>query len=151
MWDKGNLAIICNALGSTSRDHEQAILAMDQGNLTSGPNDSLRSGWGGRLAQSANGNSISLTSIPRNFCFGALNSDINTIDYSNLVSLSNTRKMGLYEFDQSIDPRANLQGAITRSVRSYYATQHQLINSDSPYIKFLNHESKIREFGGFDK
>ena len=47
MWDRGKLAVICNSIGSASRDHALAILVMDQGNLLSGPNDFLRSGWGG--------------------------------------------------------------------------------------------------------
>ena len=148
MWDQGKLAIICNAIGSPSRDHEHALLVMDQGNLSSGPNDFSRSGWGGRLAQQANGNIVALTSIPRKFCFGALNNDINSIDNSNLISLSDSRKTGLYEFDQSKNPRYDLQGAIARSARAYYAALHQEMDTDSPFTKLLDHEFKIRQFGG---
>ena len=31
MWDDGKLAIICNAVGSVSRDHDHSILVLDQG------------------------------------------------------------------------------------------------------------------------
>ena len=148
MWDQGDLAVICNSVGSESRDHSLAILVMDQGNLQSGPNDYSRSGWGGRLAQSGNGNVVALTNVPRKFCFGAENGNINKIDNTNLISLSNTRQFGLYGFDHASNPRYSVRDSIARSSHSYYAALKQELNANSPYQKMLDHESKIREFSG---
>ena len=148
MWDEGNLAIICNSIGSASRDHEHAILVMDQGNLLSGPNDFQRSGWGGRLAQAGNGNVVALTNVPRKFCFGAQNGNINKIDNANLISLSDTRRFGLYEFNHANNPRYNTRDSIARSTHSYYAALRNELNANSPYQKMMDHESKIRQFSG---
>ena len=146
MWDQGKLAIICNSIGSASRDHELAILVMDQGNLLSGPNDFLRSGWGGRLAQASNGNVVAVTNVPRKFCFGAKNGNINQIDNASLISLRDSRQFGLYGFDHAKNPRYSVRDSIARSTHSYYATLKQELSANSPYQKMLDHESKIRQF-----
>lgn len=70
MWDAGNVAIICNAVGARTRDHYHCQLVLDQGNMTSDPNDFDRPGWGGRLSAAAGGNVLALTRFPRRFCYG---------------------------------------------------------------------------------
>lgn len=148
MWDDGNVAIVCNVVGSTSRDHEHSILIMDQGNRFSGPNDFERSGWGGRLASAASANAVSLTSVPRHFCYGLHTSgDINRYDKSNLVSAADTRGIGLYTADLDRDQRWDRAGQMARTLKSYYAGLRQSMDANSPYQQFLDHESKLREFG----
>ena len=44
MWDQGNVAIICNATGSTSRNHTHSELVMEHGYLDMKPGDFGRSG-----------------------------------------------------------------------------------------------------------
>ena len=52
-FDAGNVALINNALGSTTRDHHHSEIVFESGDRTAGPNDLTRDGWGGRLAQIA--------------------------------------------------------------------------------------------------
>lgn len=147
-WDAGELALICNAVGSKSRDHAHSILVMDQGNLESGPNDLERSGWGGRLASLANANCVSLTYIPRPFCFGLHPSgNINLVDNSNLVAASDTRRLGLYEHDTANNPRYDTRGRIARTLKSYYAGKRPEVSQNSIYHRFMESERKVREFG----
>jgi hypothetical protein len=119
---------------------------MDQGNLTSGPNDFNRSGWGGRLAAAAQGNVLALTRAPRRFCYGPHPSDPENHSNQNLVTASNTRRMTLYRppaSDSVITPRA----MITRSLESYYAAKNQELSADSAYYRFVALERSAREFG----
>jgi hypothetical protein len=50
MWDRGKVAIVCNALNASSRNHTHGLVVLEHGDRTLGPNDSEGSGWGGRLA-----------------------------------------------------------------------------------------------------
>lgn len=146
MWDAGKLAVICNVVGATTRDHAHCQLVMDQGNLTSGPNDFNRSGWGGRLATTTQGNVVSLTRTPRRFCRGPHPSDPENYDNRNLVTARNTRRMALYRppvSDAPTTPRA----MIARSLESYYAAKSQELGVDSIYHRFMAMERSAREFG----
>ncbi|MFC1772746.1 DUF1501 domain-containing protein [Pseudomonadota bacterium] len=146
MWDAGNVAVICNAVGATTRDHAHCQLVMDQGNLTSGPNDQNRSGWGGRLSAEAGGNVIALTKTPRRFCYGPDPDDSENHDNSNLVTARNTRQMGLYHTLPGESP-LSLEAVVTRSLESYYAAKRQEIEPSSIYKRFVDHEAKLRELG----
>jgi uncharacterized protein (DUF1501 family) len=147
MWDAGKVAIICNAVGATSRDHAHCQLVMDQGNLTSGPNDFNRPGWGGRLAAATQGNVVSLTRAPRRFCYGPHPSDPENHDNRNLVAARNTRQMALYQPPASERPTTTARATITRSVESYYAAKSQEISPNSVYHRFVALERSAREFG----
>ena len=154
MWDDGKLAIVCNALGSTSRDHDHSILVLDQGNLTSGPSDVNRSGWGGRLASASGGNALALTSVPRVFCYGlhpdSINLgpvDINQYDTANLIAAADTSSFGLYEFDEATSQRHDRRGRMARSLRSYYDGQGLSIVDPQLHALFMDHEAVLREFG----
>jgi uncharacterized protein (DUF1501 family) len=146
MWDTGKLAIICNVVGATTRDHAHCQLVMDQGNLTSGPNDFNRSGWGGRLAGAAQGNVVSLTRTPRRFCRGPHPSDPEKYDNKNLVTARNTRQMALYR-PTFPEPVTSTRATIARSLESYYAAKSQELNTDSTYHRFIVLERNAREFG----
>jgi uncharacterized protein (DUF1501 family) len=146
MWDAGKVAIICNVVGATTRDHAHCQMVMDQGNLTSGRNDFNRSGWGGRLAVAAQGNVLGLTRAPRRFCYGPHPTDPNNHSNQNLVTTSNTRRMALYRppaSDSVITPRA----VISRSLESYYAAKSSELSTDSVYYRFVALERSAREFG----
>ena len=146
MWDAGKVAIICNVVGGTTRNHSHCQLIMDQGNRTSGPNDFNRSGWGGRLAAAAQGNVLALTPAPRRFCYGPDPTDPENHNNQNLISASDTRRMALYRppaSDSVITPRA----VIARSLESYYAAKSQEISADSVYYRFVALERSAREFG----
>lgn len=147
MWDAGKVAIICNAVGGADRDHAHCQLTMEQGNLTSGPNDFNRSGWGGRLAAAAQGNVVSLTRTPRRFCYGPHPSDPENHDNQNLVDARNTRQMALYRPPVYEQSTTTARAMITRSLESYYAAKSQELSADSTYHRFVALERSAREFG----
>ena len=71
MWSAGNVAIVANVLGASSRNHPHSIMVMEHGDRGSRSNDYMRSGWGGRAAEIAGQNVLALTQIPRRFCYGS--------------------------------------------------------------------------------
>jgi len=150
MFRSGNAALVFNAVGGTNRAHDLSTLMLDQGNVLSGLNNRDRSGWGGRLARSAGGNSISLTSTPSAFCFGPLGNapgyNPNAIDNRDLVSVQNSREIGLFDFNLENNQFYQRADKVARASKSYYAG---LRDEDLPnaYDKFMDHESKVREFG----
>jgi len=149
MWTQGNLAILCNVYGGDTRAHDYAVQIMNQGNRLSSPGQLDRSGWGGRLSAAANENTISLTNVPSRFCFGPNGTDINKVNNANLVSVANSREIGLYEFDRSNNARsAQRSDQIARSAKSYYKSLQTQLDQNSIYQRFLEHESKLRQFGG---
>jgi len=149
MWDEGNVAIVNNVVGSSSRDHEHSIMVMDQGNRRTGPTDMIRSGWGGRLAQTLDANVISVSRTPRPFCYGAHPSgDVTRIDTTKLVGAHDTRQFSLYQARSSGEQAQwDDLGMLARSLRSYYASLRADMDSDSTFAEFVDMESKVRKFG----
>ena len=146
MWDAGNVAIITNAVGGTTRNHSHCRLIMEQGNLRSGPNDFERSGWGGRLAYYAGGNVLSLSTAPTPFSYGPHPEDPEKFDNRNLISARNTRKLSLYEPSKQLGLYSS-ELHIANALSSYYAGLRQEENSDSVYRQFVEQERLLREFG----
>ena len=146
MWDAGNVAIISNAIGARTRNHAHCLLALDQGNLTSGPNDFNRPGWGGRLATEGGGNVLALTRSPRRFCFSPdpLNPENNT--KTNLISAANTRRFNLYQPVPTVTGLADHQ-VMERSLKSYYSAKASEGNPSSPYSRIFEMEQSVRAFG----
>jgi len=150
MFRSGHVALIFNAVGGTNRAHDLSTLQLNQGNLLSGLNDSDRSGWGGRLARAVGGNSISLQSSPSPFNFGPVGSypnyNPNAIDNADVISVRNSRDIGLFDSNLSVDQRYNRDDKMARAARSYYAGLRNELLSPA-YAKFMDHEFKVREFG----
>ena len=146
MWDAGNVAIISNAVGGTTRNHVHCRLIMEQGNLSSGPYDFERSGWGGRLAAYAGGNVLSLSGMSTPFVYGPHAEDPNKHDNNNLISASNTRNIYLYSAGDDVSPSRKIWD-VPRGLSSYYAALRQESNVDPQYRGFVEHERLLREFG----
>lgn len=150
MFRAGHVAMVFNAVGGTNRAHDLSSLMLKQGNLLSSLKNQDRSGWGGRLARSAGGNSISLTSTPSSFNFGPVGNapDYNpdAIDNSDLISIENAREIGLFDFNPEVDQLTNQDDKMARAAKSYYAGLRKELISNS-YEKALDHESKVRQFG----
>jgi uncharacterized protein (DUF1501 family) len=145
-WDAGNVAIICNAVGSTSRNHAQSIMIMDRGDVTLEAQDIGGSGWGGRAAVAAGGNVLALTPAPRRFCYGPHPQNPKSHNNASLISAADTRNIGLYQ------PPANYSAThprsrLTRSLKNYYAAKRAETRKQSVYWRFIEHEQKLREFG----
>jgi hypothetical protein len=150
MLREGNVALICNAVGGTNRAHDLSSLMLSQGNVLSGLNNRDRSGWGGRVARSAGGNSISMSSSPSAFCFGPLgmapNYNPNAIDNVDLISVQNAREIGLFDYDLEQSQQGDEDSKMARAAKSYYASLRQQ-NVALAYQKFMDHELKVRDFG----
>lgn len=146
MWNAGNVSIVNNVVGGTSRNHNHCQLILDQGNIDSGPNDLGRSGWGGRLAQAVGGNVVAVTKTPRRFCFGADPSDPEKSSPATVVSAVNSRDMALYEpTPPTLDQSRKSQ--LSRSLKGYYASKRNEINNGSIYRQFIDQELQLRNLG----
>lgn len=150
MFSEGNVALIFNAVGGTNRAHDLSSLMLSQGNVLAGLNERGASGWGGRLARSALGNSISLTSSPNSFCFGptgvAPNYNPLISDNSDLLSIDDSRSVGLYDFDIESDQIYSQNQKMARAAKSYYAAMRKE-QVALAYQRAMSHESIIRNFG----
>jgi len=152
MYADGNVALVCNAVGSSSRDHSLSERIMDYGTLETDIYDLNRSGWGGRLARAANANCISLTNVPREFCFGPYPTgpdplgDNNRIDKSNLIALSNSREAGLWRYSGT-SHRGSRAGRAERALNSWYEASRANFSEESVYHRIFETERKLREFG----
>lgn len=151
MFRAGKVAMVFNAVGGQNRAHDLSTLQLNQGNLLSGLNDANRSGWGGRLARSANGNSISVARSPSNFCFGpvgaAPNYNVNSVDLSDVLSISNSRDLGLFDYDPEENQFYSYGSKIARASKTYHQSLRNKAGLHSAYGKFLQHEAQLREFG----
>ncbi|MDH3589876.1 MAG: hypothetical protein OEQ74_10770, partial [Gammaproteobacteria bacterium] len=146
MWDSGKVAIISNVYGSSSRDHAHSALVLDQGNRNSGPANSLRPGWGGRLAAASGGNVVALTRSPRPFCFGPHPTDAENRSDEWTVAAQDVRSMKLYTPEAGTVPtRPN--AVIERALRGYYSAKRNEFPLNSPRSRFANLEQQLREFG----
>lgn len=150
MFREGHVALVFNAYGGTNRAHDLSSLMIQQGNVDATLNDRLRSGWGGRLARSANSNCVSLKSAPTNFAFGPVGSspdyDAASLDNIDLISVSNSRELGLFDPTFSDRQYRIFNEKMARASKSYYAGLRQ--ETLSPiYDKFFLHEDNSRKFG----
>ncbi len=150
MFENGNVAVICNAVGGLNRAHDHSTLILNQGDTSAGSQDYLHSGWGGRLARVANSNIVSVSRAPSGFCFGPTGAspsfDRYTIDNRDLFSLPDTRAYGLYGYDSTLDQNRIASQKLARSLSSYYAALRGEQVSDL-YDKALDHQQKIEQFG----
>jgi|AntRauTorckE6833_2_1112554.scaffolds.fasta_scaffold04285_2 uncharacterized protein (DUF1501 family) len=146
--NRGKVGIICNALVSPSRNHVRSLMALDYGRWDTESTALLGSGWGGRLAaEHAAGRVISLTSTPRNFCFGPSDADIDRRARSdNLITLENSRAAGL--FDHRLHDDINNQhwrSVISRAQASYYGSLQAKRNQLPEHLQLLlDHERELR-------
>ncbi len=151
MFRAGNVALIFNAVGGTNRAHDLSSLMLHQGDVLTSLNNQDRSGWGGRLARSAGGNPIGLTSSPSPFIFGpvgnAPNYNRNAIDNSDLIVVNDSRNLGLFDPTESGNsPHYDFDNKMSRAAKGYYAALRQE-QIGAAYQKFMDHELKTREFG----
>lgn len=146
MWDSGNVAIVSNVYGSSTRDHAQSAMVLDQGNRSSGPANGQRPGWGGRLAAACGSNVVAVTRAPRNFCFGPDPSDTENRTNDLVVAAQDIRAMQLFEPPVTDDPRW-ARPVMTRAMKNYYASKHFSLAANSIYRRFTNLERRLRDFG----
>ena len=150
MMREGNVALVFNAVGGTNRAHDLSSLMLAQGDTLARLNNRGASGWGGRLARSAGGKAISLSSSPSAFLFGpkgaAPNYDPNISDNLDLVSVENSRQFGLFDYDLNARQFYNQDDKMARAAKNYYAALRQE-QIGLAYEKARDHEAIIRQFG----
>jgi len=146
--EAGQVAILSNVLGASSRDHHHAELVYEAGDRGAGPNDLTRDGWGGRLAQAVGGNAVSMINSVRLFINGAHPSDPTQHDNRHVITAPDTRALGLWTPDPGTDPGSrDARSVMGRSLTSYYAAKAQTVPEQSPYRRFIEHERALRHFG----
>ncbi|MEO0367242.1 MAG: DUF1501 domain-containing protein [Pseudomonadota bacterium] len=151
MFRAGHVAMVFNAVGGQDRAHDLSTLILNQGNVLSGLNDQNRSGWGGRLARSALGNAISVARTPSPFLFGpagvAPSYNNNAVDNTDLISVADSRELGLADFDVTENQFYNYDQKLMRAGKTYYASLRSKPGFNHRLEKFLQHEEKTRLFG----
>ena len=144
MWDRGKVAVVCNVLSATSRNHAHGLIVLEHGDRGLGPNDQEGSGWGGRLGAAAGGRTLSLTQIPSPFCYGPKANDPSGHDNANMIAARDTRELTLFRPDQAANGN---EGRIARTMKSYYAAKRGEMPSDSTFRRFVDLEQTLRELG----
>ena len=151
MFRSGRVAFVFNAVGGQNRAHDLSSMQLKQGNLLSGQNDANRSGWGGRLARTAQGNAISVARSPSSFCFGPIgpapNYNPNSIDNKDVISVANSRDLGLFDYDPTSNQFYSYGSKIARASKTYHQSLRSKSGVHRAYNKFLDHERKTRLFG----
>jgi uncharacterized protein (DUF1501 family) len=148
-WKQGNVAIVNNVVGSTSRNHELATRVMEVGDVDTKENDRQRSGWGGRLADAMGENILSLTPRVRQFCYGPSVHNVNSHDNARVISARNMRQFGLYSPDSLIDrpDHTGSREVMSRALSQYYQAKGQEVPDSSPYRVFFQHHKTLSEQG----
>ncbi len=151
MFRAGKVAMVFNAVGGQNRAHDHSSLQLHQGNILSELNDQDRSGWGGRVARSAGGNSISVTQSLLPYCFGpagsATNYNPNKIDNANVISISDSREIGMNDYDPQDNQFYSWGTKIARASKTYHQSLRNSNSITRARRKFLEHEEKARRFG----
>ncbi|WP_114417805.1 DUF1501 domain-containing protein [Marinospirillum perlucidum] len=146
--NRGKVGIISNVLGSPSRNHVRSLMALDYGRWDTESTALLGSGWGGRLAaEHTTGRVISLTSTPRNFCFGPSDTNLDRRARSdNLITLEDSRAAGL--FDHRLHDDINEQhwrAVLSRAQASYYGSLQSKRTELPDHLQLLlDHERELR-------
>ena len=153
-FDMKNVAIVNNVLNSNNRDHSHSLLKLESGDNLAGSHDFERSGWGGRVAKESGENILSLTRNVRLFCNAPDGSDFLNHKNDIVISASDSRNIGLYEYDTQADIDAgerryrwNYKAIMSRSLSSYYEAKKDLISENSPYYKSIQHQRNLLQFG----
>jgi uncharacterized protein (DUF1501 family) len=147
MWSAGKVAIVPNSFGGQSRDHEHCTLVLDQGNLSSGPNDHGRSGWGGRLGQVLGTGVTSLTVTPRPFCLAPLGTNPEASTDIAVIGAGDTRSMGLFYPPADWDSRWDDRARLSRGLAAYYAEKDRTMKAAARQRRVVDLERKTRQFG----
>ena len=144
MWRAGHVAIIANVVGAESRDHEHAQRVWESADRTLSQVSAPPTGWGGRLADLADNQVMSLTNTPRSFCFNR-NPDAPLVPGSQrVVTLSDPRSIGLFEPADNADATAK---GISRALRQYYAALDSTLPAAAPQRELLGHEQLLQTLG----
>ena len=145
MWDMGHVAVVNNLLTTSSRNHPFGVLISEQGDRNALPNDYNVSGWGGKLGAVAGRNVMSLTQIPRHFCYSADAGGLGRSDEF-LISATDTRSLSLFPGDPA-DWVGEQRAVMTRSMAAYYEARRSQFTDNPLTARFAQHESKLRAFG----
>ena len=159
MWEAGNAAIVNNALVSNSRDHSHSLLILEQGDRNTGTHDLDKPGWGGRLIKAIQDQAqqsdpaaqfkiVSLTREVRRFCYCPDPADARKHTTAQVVSVRDSRNLGLYDSDPTAENYSALapQTVMSRALKAYYAAKQKEMPSSSPYYRFIQHEKDLRFF-----
>jgi len=149
MFLAGNVSMAFNVKGQNTRAHDLASRVLNQGNVFAPPG---YSGWGGRLARSAGGNSISLRSSPGQFNLGpfgaAPNYDPTVIDNNDVFGIGSARTLGLFNYNPARNQTSTAftSNRLARAQKNYYAGLREQ-GVPQAFEKFTDHEFNVRQIG----
>ncbi len=144
MWDAGNVALVTNVVGAVSRDHAHAQLVWESSDRTVLQTFRPDTGWGGRLADAADGRLFSTTPAPRLFCLHQHPDDANLVGTQRIVTLTDPNNVGLFEPDVSV-PDDDIQRGISRALANYYSVKDATVPAGSPHRVFVDHQQNLTE------
>lgn len=150
-FESGNVAIVCNVLGSDNRRHDHSQLIMHTGDVNADQYIYDRDGWGGRFVNAidTSSNILALNHDVSIFCNGVTAGN----RLQNVVHMRNSRNFALP------GPNANVlsdQSILARSLKSYYGSKGEKVEDEIregeidknwPFRRFFQHEHAIRTFG----
>lgn len=144
MWNAGHVALVANVVGAESRDHAHAQLVWESADRSLQQTDKPGTGWGGRLADVANSQVLSLSPAPRPFCFGADAADARTPSSDRVVTLASPDSVGLFQPAPTDDATAI---GISQALRQYYAASRNDIAALAPQRRFVNTQKTLSDLG----
>jgi uncharacterized protein (DUF1501 family) len=146
-FNAGNVAIVCNVLGSSNRRHDHSQVIINTGDPTAGQLDTSRDGWGGRLVESAGTpNVVAVSGGVSLFCNGS-NPD-NRL--AQVIHGKNMRSMALPLVDPNLSV-THSRNVTRRALIAYYKERGSEIQTEKPanwpYRRFFQHNDSLRAFG----
>lgn len=147
----GNAAFVFNVSGVSTRAHDRGAVQLNQGVINARLDDN-RSGWGGRLARSANANVVSVSVSPVVFGFGPRGGprdfDPEVVDNRSLVSIADAREFGLNEFVQNNNSLNVGNRRLARALSQYYENLRNNTSrtDNAPFDRARSHEEMLRSF-----
>lgn len=140
-FDNNNVAIVCNVVGSSNRQHDHSQLIINTGDLGASMFVPERDGWGGRLAEAIGAaNVVSMTNDISAFAKGSDSTNRN----AQVIHAKDTRNFALAV---GTDPTQQKMG---RALKNYYLSKRAEAASKPanwPFRKFIQHEKTMRDFG----
>lgn len=145
----GDVAIVCNTIGSDNRRHDHSQLIVDAGDPHARQADTMRDGWGGRFVETLGTGSNVIVVSDGLTLFGLGRNPVDRL--AQVIHAKSTRAMALPMTDASLNVGHERNNMI-RALRAYYAARGREIETEKPanwpYRRLFGHFRSLDAFGG---